>query len=254
MGKIIAVANQKGGVGKTTTTINLGAYLAQLDKKVLIIDFDPQGNASSGVGIITNDLNKTIYQVLVEQETYDNCIVGTSIENLFILPANMELAGLDIDLLGHNEKEYMLKKYIKYMVGDYDFLLIDCPPSLGILTLNALAASNSLLIPLQCEYFALEGLSQLLKIIKLVQTKINPSLSVEGVLLTMYDARTNLSFQVVQDVKNHFKKNVFEAIIPRNVKLSEAPSFGKSIHEYASQSSGATSYHKLAKEIIYNQV
>lgn len=248
--KIIALANQKGGVGKTTTTINLGSYLAELGKKVLIIDIDPQGNAGSGLGLEIASIKNTVYQWLISEENLNECIQKTVVPNLDIIPANIDLSGFEIDVRDLPESDHILKKRITSLNLSYDFILIDCPPSLGLLTINALTAADSVLIPLQCEYFALEGLTQLLRIIKLVQGKLNPTLQLEGVLLTMYDSRTRLSTQVVQDVRSHFGKQVYEVIIPRNVKLSEAPSFGKPIGLYDGSSTGAVAYKKLAKDLI----
>ncbi len=250
MAKTITLANQKGGVGKTTSTINLGAFLAELGKRVLVVDIDPQGNAGSGLGLDVMTIKPNIYDLLIDDAQAKEVIQKTETENLDIIPANIDLAGLEIDLRQSEEKDYYLKNRLHSVQGDYDFILIDSPPSLGLLTINALAASDSVLIPLQCEYFALEGLTQLLRIVKLVQNKINTSLLLEGVLLTMYDSRTRLSAQVVQDVKSHFKQQVFEVIIPRNVKLTEAPSFGQPIGEYDAQSTGAAAYRKFAKELI----
>ena len=250
MARVIAVTNQKGGVGKTTTVINLGCYLTNLGKKTLIIDFDPQGNTGSGLGVNINQLKHSVYSLLIENSAFKECLIEIDTKNLFILPSNIDLAGWDIDLLDVSDKENILKKIIFPIHHDFDFILIDCPPSLGILTLNALTAATSTLIPLQCEYFALEGLAQLLRVIRLVQSKLNPQLSLEGILMTMYDSRTKLSFQVVQDVKKHFTQDVFEIIIPRSIRLSEAPSFGKPINRYAPDSHGALAYQKLAKEII----
>jgi len=250
MGKVIALANQKGGVGKTTTSINLGAYLADLGKKVLIVDFDPQGNAGSGLGSDINKLDNTIYEFILDDVSFEKVIQKTDIQNLDLIPSNIDLSGLEVDLRDNAQKDYQLKKKIEELKNTYDFILVDCPPSLGILTINALVASDSVLIPLQCEYFALEGLTQLLRIIRLVQDKLNTSLDLEGILLTMFDARTNLSSQVVADVRKHFTEKVFEVIIPRNVKLSEAPSFGEPIGVYDPASTGATAYRKLAKELI----
>lgn len=250
MGKIFSLANQKGGVGKTTTTINLGAFLADLGKKVLIVDIDPQGNAGSGLGLDVMKLKPTIYEVLLGRADLKSALKKSEVENLDILPSNINLSGLEIDVRDGQDTDYILKKLLSSVKVDYDYILIDCPPSLGLLTINSLAASDGVLIPLQCEYFALEGLTQLLRIIKLAQNKLNTSLVLEGVLLTMYDSRTRLSAQVVQDVKEHFKHQVFEVIIPRNVKLTEAPSFGQPIGQYDPHSTGATTYKKFAKELI----
>ena len=250
MAKVIALANQKGGVGKTTTAINTGAYLAELGKRVLLLDIDPQGNAGSGLGVSVMNLQKTVYQVLLGEISADEAILKTAIPNLWLLPANIDLSGLEVDLLDVKNRDYILKEIINKIKINYDYVLIDCPPSLGLLTLNALCAADRVLIPLQCEYFALEGLTQLLRVVRLVQQDLNPTLAFEGVLLTMYDSRTRLSAQVVQDVKTHFKEQVFEVIIPRNVKLSEAPSFGEPIGVYEPLSAGAIAYKKLAKEMV----
>lgn len=250
--KTIALANQKGGVGKTTTTINLGAYLANEGQRVLIIDIDPQGNAGSGLGLDITQAKSTIYQWLIDANAALPA-QATNQKNLEIIPANIDLSGFEIDVREDNNRDYILKNRLAAISDRYDFVLIDCPPSLGILTINALTAANSVLIPLQCEYFALEGLTQLLRIINLVRTKLNPQLTIEGVLLTMFDARTRLASQVVQDVREHFKKQVYDVIIPRNVKLSEAPSFGQPISVYDPQSTGAIAYKTLAKDLLSRQ-
>ncbi|MFZ5629021.1 MAG: ParA family protein [Spirochaetota bacterium] len=250
--KTIALANQKGGVGKTTTTINLGAYLANEGQRVLIIDIDPQGNAGSGLGLDITQEKSTIYHWLIGQAT-ELPAQPTNQKNLDIIPANIDLSGFEIDVREDNNRDYILKNRLAQVSDRYDFVLIDCPPSLGILTINALTAANSVLIPLQCEYFALEGLTQLLRIINLVRTKLNPQLVIEGVLLTMFDARTKLASQVVQDVREHFRKQVYDVIIPRNVKLSEAPSFGQPISVYDPQSTGAIAYKTLAKDLLARQ-
>ena len=250
MAKIIAIANQKGGVGKTTTAVNLSAYLAELGKKVLVIDMDPQGNASSGFGIDVQSSEMTVYQFLLNSIKFSDACQATQLKSLDLLPSNIDLSGLEIDLQGNPEKEFRLKTSLESYAEDYDFLIIDCPPSLGILTINALVASNSVLIPLQCEYYALEGLTQLLRIIRLVQNGTNKSLELEGILLTMYDSRTRLASSVVQDVRSHFKDKVYEVIIPRNVRLSEAPSYGEPISRYDAYSTGAAAYKKLAQEFL----
>jgi chromosome partitioning protein len=250
MSIIIAIANQKGGVGKTTSTINLAAYLGKKDKKVLVVDMDPQGNASSGFGLDIHKLNKTIYEVLIEEFSVGECILTTKEKNVSILPSNVNLAGLEVDLLEIEDKHEQLKKTLNSIRNQYDYILIDCPPNLGILTINALCAADGVIIPLQTEYYALEGITQLIRVIDRVQKSLNPSLVLTGVLLTMFDQRTNLSKMVVDDVRAHFKDRVFETIIPRNVKLSEAPSFGQSIAVYAPESPGAIAYEKVVDELI----
>ena len=229
MGRIIAIANQKGGVGKTTTSINLSACLAELDKKVLTIDLDPQGNTTSGIGLNKGELGNTIYELLLDECTVRSCIYQTQIENLNIIPANVNLSGAEIELLGINEKEYLLKNAVDYIQDDYDYIIIDCPPALNMLTVNAMTTANSILVPIQCEYYALEGLSQLIHTIDLVQQRLNPKVLIEGVVFTMYDARTNLSMQVVENVKENLNTVIYKTIIPRNVKLAEAPSHGLSL-------------------------
>jgi chromosome partitioning protein len=250
MGKIIAVANQKGGVGKTTSSINLGASLAQLDKKVLLIDIDPQGNTTSGIGINKGDVNHCIYDVLIDEMPVQDVMRTTNVPNLTILPATIQLAGAEIELVPIISREIRLKKALHPIKDQFDYIIIDCPPSLGILTLNSLTAADSVLIPIQCEYYALEGLSQLLNTIRLVQKHLNTDLVIEGVLLTMLDARTNLGIQVIEEVKKYFQNKVYQTIIPRNVRLSEAPSHGQSIVTYDAKSKGAEVYSELAKEVI----
>ena len=252
MGRIISVSNQKGGVGKTTTTVNLSAFLASMGKKVLIIDIDPQGNAGFGIGINAEESETTIYEVMLGEIPVEEAIFKTDIEDLYLIPSNIHLSGAQVDLLDSQGKEYILKNALKEIKDNFHYILIDCPPSLGILTLNSLCAADSVLIPLQCEYYALEGLSQLLRIIAMVQEGLNKKLGIEGVLLTMYDSRTNLAQQVVSDVREYFEDKVFETIIPRNVKLSEAPSFGKPIGLYDRTSTGSLTYEKLAEEVIKN--
>ena len=250
MGRIIAIANQKGGVGKTTTSTNLSACLAEMNKKVLLVDIDPQGNATSGVGIDKNILENTVYNMIIGECELEDCLIQGALDNLDVLPSNVNLSGAEIDLIGIEEREFVLKKQISKVKDNYDFILIDCPPSLGILTTNALAAADSVLIPVQCEYYALEGLSQLIHTINLVKERLNPDLEMEGVVFTMYDARTNLSLEVVENVKNNLKQSIYKTIIPRNVRLAEAPSHGLPINLYDSKSVGAESYRLLAEEVI----
>lgn len=250
MGKVIAVTNQKGGVGKTTTAVNLGACLAQEGKRVLIIDIDPQGNATSGLGINRTSLEHCIYDVLINGAGIQEVIIKTEVDDLFVAPATLQLAGAEIELVSLIARESKLKKALEKVREEYDFILIDCPPSLGLLTINALAASDRLLIPIQSEYYALEGLGQLMHTIQIVRKHLNPDLDLEGVLVTMYDGRTNLSIQVVEEVKEFFKDKVFKSIIPRNVRLSEAPSHGQPIILYDSRSKGAEMYIELAREVI----
>lgn len=252
MGRTIAIANQKGGVGKTTTSVNLSACLAYLGKKTLLIDIDPQGNASSGVGINKKEIEGCIYDVLIEDEPMASYIHETKIENLWIVPATMSLAGAEIELVSAISREVRLKRALDEVKGGYDYIIIDCPPSLGLLTINALTAADGVLIPVQCEYYALEGLSQLLSTVRLVQKHLNKELIIEGVLLTMLDARTNLGLQVIEEVKKYFRDKVYKSIIPRNVRLSEAPSHGKPIILYDVRSRGADMYTELAREVIKN--
>ncbi|MGO3604966.1 MAG: ParA family protein, partial [Enterococcus malodoratus] len=245
MARIISVANQKGGVGKTTTTVNLGACLAFVGKKVLLIDSDAQGNATSGLGVRKPDVKQDIYDVLVNEVPIKETIIETSRENLSIVPATLQLAGAEIELTSMMARESRLKSALAEVSDDYDFILVDCPPSLGHLTINAFTASDAILIPVQCEYYALEGLSQLLNTVRLVQKHFNPGLEIEGVLLTMYDARTNLGAEVVEEVRRYFQEKVYDTIIPRNVRLSEAPSHGKPIIDYDPRSKGAEVYQAL---------
>ncbi len=256
MGKIISLVNQKGGVGKTTTSINLSASLALLGKKILLIDLDPQGNATTGIGINKGDIEKSIYDVLIDKATIEDVVVKTKFKNLFVIPATINLAGIDIELLGKSRSEPgftkagQLKKYLDNVRSQYDFIIIDCPPSLGIITTNALTASDSVIIPVQCEFFALEGIMQLLNTIMLAQKNLNPDLDIEGVILTMLDSRTNLGLEVVEDIRSYFKERVYNTIIPRLIRLSEAPSHGKPIISYDPKSRGSAAYINLAKEVI----
>ncbi len=250
MGKIIAIANQKGGVGKTTTTVNLAASLGVLEKKVLLIDADPQANATSGLGIDVDSIEKGTYQLLEHTRSVDEVIIETDSPNVDLIPAHIDLVAIEIELVDKDNREYMLKEALKSLGDRYDFILIDCAPSLGLLTLNALTAADSVMIPIQCEYFALEGLGKLLNTVKSVQKIHNNDLDIEGMLLTMYDSRLRLSNQVVEEVKKHFADMVFDTIIQRNVRLSEAPSYGESIIKYDASSKGATNYLNLANEIL----
>ena len=250
MGKVISIANQKGGVGKTTTSVNLGACLASIGKKILLVDIDPQGNATSGVGIDKADVDQCIYDVLVEDLEAHQVVKSTLVENLYSIPATIQLAGAEIELVPTISREVRLKRALEKVKDEFDYVIIDCPPSLGLLTLNALTASDSVLIPVQCEYYALEGLSQLLNTVRLVQKHLNKDLKVEGVLLTMLDARTNLGIQVIEEVKKYFQDKVYQTIIPRNVRLSEAPSHGEPIIIYDPKSRGAEVYLDLAKEVV----
>lgn len=250
MGRIIAIANQKGGVGKTTTSINLSSCLAEAGKKILAIDLDPQGNTTSGLGIDKDDLENTVYELMLDECTIRESIHKTEIENLTLIPSNVNLSGAEIELLGINDKEYILKNAVDYIRDDYDFIIIDCPPSLNMLTVNAMTTADTVLVPIQCEYYALEGISQLIHTIDLVQERLNPDLKMEGVVFTMYDSRTNLSNEVVDNVKNNLHTTIYKTIIPRNVRLAEAPSHGLPINLYDSRSAGAESYRLLAKEVI----
>ena len=250
MGRIIAIANQKGGVGKTTTAINLSACLAEKGKKVLAIDLDPQGNMTSGLGVDKNEVENTAYQLILNECSINESIQPTVVDNLKIIASNVELAGAEIELLGINDKEYILKTTVDYIKDDYDFIIIDCPPSLNMLTVNAITTADTVLVPIQCEYYALEGLSQLIHTINLVQERLNPNLQMEGVVFTMYDVRTNLSNQVVENVKANLDTTIYKTMIPRNIRLAEAPSYGIPINVYDTKSAGAESYRNLAQEII----
>ena len=250
MGRVISIASQKGGVGKTTTAINLGACMAQESKRVLVVDIDPQGNATSGLGINGNDQRQTIYEVLLGDAELRDAIMPTALATLDLVPSGQRLSGAEVELVGMMARETRLKTTLAKVSGEYDYVLVDSPPSLGLLTINALTASDSVLIPLQCEYLALEGLTQLIGAIRLVQDHLNPALRIEGVLLTMFDARLNLSQQVAEEARKFFSDRVYKTVIPRNVRLSEAPSFGKPIVLYDPHSSGAESYRELAREVI----
>ena len=250
MGRIIAIANQKGGVGKTTTAINLSASLASLGKKVLAIDMDPQGNMSSGLGVDKNEVEKTVYDLIIGNIGIEECIYEEVIENLDVLPSNIDLSAAEIELIGVDNKEYILRDEVNKVKEKYDFIIIDCPPSLGLITTNALTASDSVIIPVQCEFFALEGIMQLLNTIRLAQKQLNPNLDIEGVLLTMLDSRTNLGFEVVEDIRKFFKEKVYNTIIPRLIRLTEAPSHGEPIIVYDPKSKGSEAYLNLAKEVI----
>ncbi|MEL7649530.1 MAG: AAA family ATPase [Sedimentibacter sp.] len=252
MAKVISIFNQKGGVGKTTTNVNLCAALALKGKKVLSIDIDPQGNSTSGFGVNKNELEYTIYDVLIEDYDINKVIQKTSIDNLDLVPANIQLAGAEIELTNTKFREKTLKEKMNMLDEKYDFIIIDCPPSLGLLSLNALTASNTVLIPIQCEYYSLEGVGQLIDTVKLVRKNLNPKLDIEGVLLNMFDGRTNLSVQVVEEVKKYFKDKVYRTVIPRSIRLAEAPSFGQPIMMYDEKSKGSTAYMKLSEEIIKN--
>jgi chromosome partitioning protein len=252
LGRIVAITNQKGGVGKTTTSVNLGACLAYIGKKVLLVDIDPQGNGTSGVGVEKGDVQQCIYDVLVDDVDVRETIKQSKVENLSIVPATISLAGAEIELVPTISREVRLKKALEKVKDEFDYIIIDCPPSLGLLTINALTASDAVIIPVQCEYYALEGLSQLLSTVRLVQKHLNHDLMIDGVLLTMLDARTNLGIQVIEEVKKYFQDKVYRTIIPRNVRLSEAPSHGEPIIIYDAKSRGAEVYLELAKEVVAN--
>ena len=251
MSRIIAIANQKGGVGKTTTAINLASCLAEAGKKVLTIDLDPQGNMTSGLGVNKNELENTVYELMLDECSIKESMVDTVVDGMKIIPSNVNLAGAEIELLGIEDKEYILKNAVDYVRDDYDFIIIDCPPSLSMLTINAMTTADSVLVPIQCEYYALEGLSQLIHTVELVKERLNPVLEIEGVVFTMYDARTNLSLQVVENVKENLQQNIYKTIIPRNIRLAEAPSYGLPINLYDPRSTGAESYMLLADEVIH---
>jgi chromosome partitioning protein len=250
MGRVIAIANQKGGVGKTTTAINLSACLAEAGKRVLVIDIDPQGNTTSGLGVMKDDIEKTVYEVMLQEIGLPDAIIKNIFDNLDIVPSNVNLAGAEIDLIDFDNREYILKNEISKVKEQYDFIILDCPPSLSMLTVNAMTASDSVIVPIQCEYYALEGLTQLIHTINLVKKQLNPALELEGVVFTMYDSRTNLSLQVVENVKDNLNQTIYKTIIPRNIRLAEAPSHGLPINIYDSKSAGAESYRMLAQEVI----
>jgi chromosome partitioning protein len=254
MGRIIAIANQKGGVGKTTTSINLSASLAELGKKVLTIDMDPQGNTTSGLGIDKNQVENTVYELLLEEVSTDECIYTSVTEGLDVIASNINLSGAEVELISIENKEFLLKEKINLLRDNYDYIVIDCPPSLNLLTINAMTTSDTVLVPIQCEYYALEGLSQLIHTIELIKERLNPDLEIEGVVFTMFDGRTNLSLQVVENVKENLNRNIYKTIIPRNVRLAEAPSYGMPINMYDTRSSGAEAYRLLAEEVIQYQM
>jgi len=252
MGKIIAIANQKGGVGKTTTSINLSSALAARGKKILVIDTDPQGNTTSGFGIDKNNLDDTIYELILGECSINDCILENIIENVSVIPSNVNLAAAEIELIGVEKKEYILSNEVDYIKNLYDYIIIDCPPSLNMLTINAMTTADSVLVPIQCEYYALEGLSQLIHTVNLVKERLNPELEMEGVVFTMFDSRTNLSMQVVENVKQNLSQYIYKTLIPRNIRLAEAPSYGLPITVYDSKSAGAEAYFQLADEVIHN--
>ena len=253
MGRIIAIANQKGGVGKTTTSINLSASLAAKGKKVLVIDTDPQGNTTSGFGIEKNELEDTIYELILGECSIRDCIISNVIKNVSVVPSNVNLAAAEIELIGVDKKEFILKNEVDYVKDDYDFIIIDCPPSLNMLTINSMTTADSVLVPIQCEYYALEGLSQLIHTINLVKERLNPNLNIDGVVFTMNDSCTNLSMQVVENVKQNLNQKVYNTLIPRNIRLAEAPSYGMPINMYDPKSAGAEAYMQLAEEVIKNK-
>ena len=252
MSRIIAIANQKGGVGKTTTAINLSATLAEMGKRILTIDIDPQGNTTSGLGLERSELEYTVYELILSQCSLEECMVESPYDNLVVIPSNVNLAGAEIELIGTEDREFILKDYIDTVKDQFDYIIIDCPPSLNTLTVNAMTTADSVLVPIQCEFYALEGLSQLIHTINLVKERLNPNLYIEGVVFTMYDARTNLSLLVVDNVKENLNQNIYKSIIPRNIKLAEAPSYGMPINYYDPKSTGAMAYKELALEVIKN--
>ena len=250
MGRVIAIANQKGGVGKTTTTINLSACLAEKGKKILVIDTDPQGNTTSGFGLEKNDIENTIYELLLGEISIEESIIKNAVEGVDIIPSNVNLAAVEIELIGVDKKEFILRNEVEWVKDRYDFIIIDCPPSLSLLTINSMTTADTVLVPIQCEYYALEGLSQLIHTVNLVKERLNPDLDMEGVVFTMFDSRTNLSMQVVENVKSNLSQHVFDTVIPRNIRLAEAPSYGIPINKYDAKSAGAEAYDNLAVEII----
>ena len=250
MGRIIAIANQKGGVGKTTTAINLSACLADKGKKVLAVDMDPQGNMTSGLGLDKESIEKTVYDMIIGESDIEEVLQKEALENLDVLPTNIDLSAAEIELIDVENKEFIVRNSIQKIRDNYDFVIIDCPPSLSMLTINAMTTADSVLVPIQCEYYALEGLSQLIHTVELVKDRLNPDLEIEGVVFTMYDARTNLSLQVVENVKDNLQQNIYKTIIPRNIRLAEAPSYGMPINQYDPKSAGSDSYMRLADEVI----
>ena len=250
MNRVIAIANQKGGVGKTTTAINLSACLADLGNKVLALDLDPQGNMTSGLGVDKDEIERSVYDLIIGNAGIEECICKNVLDNLDVLPSNIDLSAAEIEMIGVENKEFILKNEMEKIKDDYDFVIIDCPPALSMLTINAMTTADSVLVPIQCEYYALEGLTQLIHTIELVQERLNSSLQIEGVVFTMYDARTNLSLQVVENVKDNLNQNIYKTIIPRNIRLAEAPSYGMPINMYDPKSAGAESYMQLADEVI----
>ena len=253
MGRVIAIANQKGGVGKTTTTINLSACLAEKGKKILVIDTDPQGNTTSGFGLEKNDIENTIYELLLGEISIEESIIKNAVEGVDIIPSNVNLAAVEIELIGVDKKEFILRNEVEWVKDRYDFIIIDCPPSLSLLTINSMTTADTVLVPIQCEYYALEGLSQLIHTVNLVKERLNPDLDMEGVVFTMYDSRTNLSMQVVENVKANIQQKVYDTLIPRNIRLAEAPSYGMPINMYDPKSAGAEAYMQLAEEVIKNK-